>query len=218
MTATPPLRARRCAGAVIAVSALLLLPGCSAPDPVGAAQGARPSTTAGGADAPQAPAASSAPPAPSPVPEQTTAPDGSVPARERPTLAPAAQGEAVQVDAVGAEGISVLLEDVRSVDVAADGPGEVSGPGVAVTVQIRNGDLGPLSLEGFAVSVESGPEAVPAVAAGGGDPVPATLAAGEAARGTYVFLLDGPSAANIRSLVTVSADLPVVVLEGRAPQ
>jgi len=215
VAATAPRGARRSAGAVLALSVLLVLPGCSGAP--GAGSGAAPSaspTGSGSTEAPQPSEGASPGPTPTAVPQQVTAADGSVPARERPTLSPPAQGEPVDVAAGGGEVLGVALEGVRAVEVAADGPGEVSGPGIALTVSVRNGNGGPLSLAGLVVTADSGQDAVPAVAADGGDPLPASLAAGELGRGTYVFLLGDSGAESVRALVTLSADLPIVALRG----
>lgn len=189
----------------------------------------------GDGEAAAAPAAtSSAGPVPSvspgPTPSQSpTASAGgtatSTPAATPPE--PAAPGPATGIPAmldpvaldepaVAPDGVTVTLPAIAAIDAVGTGPGNVSGPALAITVRVTNGTAEPISLDGLQVNVAyseqetaASPVNDPAVA-----PAQGVLAAGASAEGRYVFSVP----AGERELVTVTvgyaAAAPLLVFQG----
>ncbi|MGY1842298.1 hypothetical protein [Modestobacter sp. SYSU DS0875] len=127
-------------------------------------------------------------------------------------LAPVALDE----PAVAADGVTVTLPAIAAIDAVGTGPGNVSGPALAITVRVTNGTAEPISLDGLQVNVAyseqetaASPVNDPAAA-----PAQGSLAAGAAAEGHYVFSVP----AGERDLVTVTvgyaAAAPLLVFQG----
>jgi hypothetical protein len=183
---------------VAAVTSTLLVAGCSG----GSGQAAGTSTspavtgTTGTSSAPAAPAVSSRPTTPS-----LTA----VPSKARTTLAPVAPSKTV---AVGGTARTVLLES-RKVTVKGQGPGELSGPGVALTLQVTNGSSRPLDLDAVTVSAGIRGEEASSSDAAPARPLGGRLAPGAKARGVYVFVLPPGARRPVAVVVSLAPDLPV---------
>jgi len=153
-------------------------PAASASAPTGTAD---PTTTDPAAAEPE-PAESVAPlPAPAP-------PEG---AQEQP-IAPEQEPVAPTETATGADGASVALVSTESVDVVGKLPGEVSGAGMSVTVEITNTTDAPMNMDYVAVNLYTGSDRTPALPIQSGDSggFGGELAVGESAKATYVFLVD----------------------------
>ena len=155
---------------------------------------------------------------PTPTVEQTpVAPPGGegdlapVPTAAVLTLPPVPLDQPAQVG----PGLEVRIGDVEAVEVTGRGPGQVSGPAVAVTVEVANAGAAALDVAGLAVSLayadtEAGPVDGPPA-----DPVAGPVPAGADVSGTYVFLVPEDQ----RAAVTVRVGLasqPVVVFTGSA--
>lgn len=111
---------------------------------------------------------------------------------ELPVVAP---GEVVDLGS----GVRVSVLELRPVDVQARGPGEVSGTGVAVTVEVDNTSSAPFDLGSVVVNAATGPELEPAIPtdAEPADSLRGTLGTGATATGVYVFQTDADLAGGI---------------------
>jgi hypothetical protein len=92
-------------------------------------------------------------------------------------------------------------------------PGEVAGPGVAVTLSVANGTSKPFSLTGLVVTASYGEDELPGETSSGKPAKEMTgqLAAGQSSRGVYVFRIpDGESADDLH--LQVSSDQSPTVL------
>jgi hypothetical protein len=199
----------RATGLIVgALTSALLVSGCSGGSGEAAATSPSPAVT--GTTGTSSPPASS-PPAASPAgpalsAQRTTTPSLTpVPSKARRTLAPVAPSKTV---AVGGIARTVLLGS-RSVTVKGQGPGELSGPGLALTLQVTNGSSRPLDLD--AVTVSAG---VRGEEASSSDGAPANafrgrLAAGAKAQGVYVFVLPAGARGPVGVVVSLAPDLPV---------
>ncbi len=161
--------------------------------------------------------ASTLPPAPTtPVPAPTPGSTAeTVPAR------PAATRSPVKVDATASptQDVTVRVTRLAAIQAEAQGPGEVAGPALAVRVEIRNGGDSRLDLTDALVSLtasDGSPGQV--MSASPTSPFPASVAAGRAASGTYVFTVAKDQRDPVRIDVTVDADLAVVAFQGEAPR
>jgi hypothetical protein len=99
----------------------------------------------------------------------------------------------------------VTIPSVRDIEVSASGPGEIAGHGVSVHVRVDNGTTAAVDLSGYAVTASYG-RGTPASPTGssGAEPLTGTLAAGDTADGTYVFLVPAAQSSTLR--VDVSSD------------
>jgi hypothetical protein len=90
-------------------------------------------------------------------------------------------------------GVSVVLVGSRAVEVEAHGPGETSGPAMAVTLEVRNSGRAPLDLGAIAVNAAQidGTPGVP-TSVDPAAPFTGSVAPGGAARATYVFRVERP--------------------------
>jgi len=161
-------------------------------------------SSAGGATSAPATGSSTAPPspvdlgaaAPTAVPQTVLADVPGLP----PNLAPVALG----ASSTFANGVTARLVSVGAFDARAQHPGEISGPALAVTVELTNEGTTPASLDTVAVSVFAGADAAPAapIADGATAPLSGRLDAGSSARATYTFTV--PTGSRDVLAVTVS--------------
>jgi hypothetical protein len=122
-----------------------------------------------------------------------------VPSKSRTTLPPAPPTAAVQLG----EGLTARLAGQRRVTVTGRGPGELSGPAVALTLELTNGSKASVPLGNVTVTAAgAGEEASPSDSAPA-RPVSGSLAPGARTSGVYVFVL--PQGRSVPLRVTVSA-------------
>jgi hypothetical protein len=209
--------------AALAVSATLVLSACGGgaeqPAPTSSAPGpSSSSVSAPAASQTSAPAGSSPTPEPgalTPVPPPTPGDTSSTVAPR-----PVETRKPVKLDqpAAPTRAVTVRVTRLRAVQAKAQGPGEVSGPGLELRVQVRN--QGPtLDLSGAAVTLTAadgspgqmmtGPPAVP---------LPGSVAAGRTATGTYVFTVPKGQRDPVQVVVTLSEKLAVVTFSGSGPR
>lgn len=126
---------------------------------------------------------------------------------------------ALDQPATFASGVVAELTKVESVDGEAQGPGEVAGPAVRVTVRLTNGTEAAVPLAGAVVNVYAGQDLAPGepLSGPGGKPFTGTVQPGATATGVYVFNV--PADQRDRLQVTVSHDPTVttVLFEGAGP-
>jgi hypothetical protein len=85
-------------------------------------------------------------------------------------------------------GLEVRVVDVEDVQIEARGPGEISGPGVAVRVAIVNKSGDPIDLNGSALNAAFGSTPASPTAAPPTEPLQGVLEPSESAEGVYAFL------------------------------
>lgn len=149
------------------------------------------SATAGRAAPSEVPLATAAPTA---VPETVLVDATEMP----PNLPPVALAE----PSTFGNGVSARLVSIGAFDARAQGPGEISGPALAVTVELTNSGTTAVSVDTAAVNVYFGANGTPAVRMtdGTGTSLRGSLAAGDSARATYAFAVP----ADQRDTVTVA--------------
>ena len=102
-------------------------------------------------------------------------------------LPPVAVGEPADLGG----GLVATVTSVESTDLEARAPGETAGPGVLVTVEVRNDTGDDVELGGFAINASHGSDATPAIPHQTGpiEVLRGTLEPGDTASGTYAFRL-----------------------------
>ena len=117
--------------------------------------------------------------------------------------------------AVG-NGIVAALPTIEAIQGTANGPGNIAGPAIRVTVRIQNGTTDTIALTGVAVNMYYGADRTPASPLDDPSqhPFSGTLAAGTSADGVYVFTVP----ADARNAVTVEvgyqAGAPLLLFTG----
>ncbi len=194
-------RSRHCAAILVAVSAVVLggsLSGCTdsggAPGPIDSVETVPPRTTA------------------VPAPDDTTVDDVIEEAAPAP-VTDAQLDDEVELDT----GVRISVTDTAEITVEATTPGEVAGPAVAVTLRFENGSAEALDIGGAMVTLldAAGNVAAPTTSSPAAPPL-GTLQNGEAAEGTYVFLVPEDTRDEITLTVDYQAGAPVVVFHGAA--
>lgn len=114
----------------------------------------------------------------------------------------------------GDSGVIASIADVRHVDVEAQLPGEISGPGVALTVALENGRDDALDLSGVVVDLVDAAGASATPINTGTEPFGGAVAAAQTATATYVFQIDEALQDDVTVRISYSADEPIVVFTG----
>ena len=127
---------------------------------------------------------------------------------------------AVPLDAASDLGgqISARLAEVKAVDAQAKVPGEISGPAVAVTVEISNDSPNAIGLDTVSVDVQ-GAGGVPTspITTDPASPLSGVLQPGEKKTGVYVFTMPADARNGASITVLYSADAPVALFAGNIP-
>jgi len=132
-----------------------------------------------------------------------------------PTAAPSPVKTALNKPATPVQGITVRITKADAIRAVAQGPGEVSGPAVAVTVEIDNQTASAFDSSLVSVTLDdarglpgSGMIGRPA------DWITGSVAPGKRVTGVYVFAVPPGNRRPIRVTVSAHPDLPVVVFTG----
>ena len=127
---------------------------------------------------------------------------------------------AVPLDAASDLGgqISAKLTEVKAIDAQAKVPGEISGPAVAITVEISNDSPNAIGLDSVSVDVQ-GAGGVPTspITTDPASPLSGVLAPGEKKTGVYVFTMPADVRNGASVTVLYSADAPVALFTGNVP-
>ena len=134
--------------------------------------------------------------------------DGNEPPPQRP---PVALDAGDDVD--GVTGSVALVEEI---DGSAQGPGNINGPALRITVRLVNGTDADLPLSGVAVTVFHGADRAPAspLEDRSQSPFAGDLPPGDAAEGVYVFRVPADDRDDIRVEVGVRPGAAVMVFTG----
>ena len=161
--------------------------------------------------------------------KQTLAPGGSrapkpgstdglstAPTKDRPTLAAVKPKKT----ATSESGVSVSLRSWSSVTMPAGAPGEIGGPGVAISLRVVNDSKNALDLSNVVVDLRTGKSEVPAIRADREPTQPFTgqLAPGESATAIYAFRVDRADRDRVTVLVSLNDDVPIVAFKGSLTQ
>lgn len=114
-------------------------------------------------------------------------------------------------------GVSVQVTDVRAVSTEARFPGEISGPGIAVTVHVVNSSSDAIDLDNAIVDVR-GADGTRAVEVSGtpASPMSGSLPPGQEASGVYVFTIPRDQRNPISIRFSYAAETPTVLFVGDA--
>lgn len=205
-TSTRPGRGTALAAA--AVVAFLALAGCTSdpePEPTPSSSQSPTATTE-----PEPEESETAEPGPDPTEE----PAG-VEAPPEPGTLPTAPPVALDEVADFGTGVTTRVDSVDGIEAQAQGPGEVSGPGVAIDLTVTNDSPDPVDLALFLVNLTDadGNPGIPMLG-DPADPVEGVLAPGASVSGTYVFTVDEDARDGIRIEASYSTAAPVVVFAG----
>lgn len=189
-------------------------------DPSSSSSGAAPTVPSDGAPASVAgPSADAVTTTAPPVSTSGAAPTSGdinqvVPNRELVT------NSAVPLDAASDLGgqISAKLTEVKAIDAQAKVPGEISGPAVAITVEISNDSPNAIGLDSVSVDVQ-GAGGVPTspITTDPASPLSGVLAPGEKKTGVYVFTMPADVRNGASVTVLYSTDAPVALFTGNVP-
>lgn len=128
--------------------------------------------------------------------------------------------EAIKTDltapAKPADGITVQITKVEAIDAKAQGPGEVSGPAVAVTITLDNGGSQAFDTSLMSVNLEDS-KGLPGEGMIGSPAnwIKGSVPQGGNASGVYVFSVPKKSRDPIKVMVSVNPGVPTVVFSGR---
>ena len=141
------------------------------------------------------------------TPEPTT-PD---PSTSDPTAPPVDLEDPAEIGTVTAR-----LVRIEAIEGEADGPGEIAGPALRVTVELTNGGDTEVDLTGVVVNLYHGPGSAPAemLAGSGSSWLEGRLAAGASAAGVYVFTVPADDRDPVQVTIFVTPDEPTVLFEG----
>jgi hypothetical protein len=154
------------------------------------------------------------PPPTTPVPQETPGDvNSTVPTKPEKSEKPVGLDEASTAEG----GVVTRIARVRSLTTKAKGPGEVSGPGLAVTVEARNSSSSAVSLDQVVVNL-TGADGVPGnpMSDRPAKPFRGQLAAGKKATGVYVFNVEEDNRDPVNIEVTISGGATVLVFSGPA--
>ena len=188
-------------------------------DPSSSYSGAAPTVPSDGAPASGAGPSADAVTTTAPVSTSGAAPTSGdinqvVPNRELVT------NSAVPLDAASDLGgqISAKLTEVKAIDAQAKVPGEISGPAVAITVEISNDSPNAIGLDSVSVDVQGG-GGVPTspITTDPASPLSGVLAPGEKKTGVYVFTMPADVRNGASVTVLYSTDAPVALFTGNVP-
>lgn len=177
----------------------------------------------GDAPSPAVTPTSSSSPTPSSTQTPSVAPSTTAPAEPSYSGPPPATASAVGTSTLPAvppgdaadfgDGLVVTVEDHRAAELTASGPGEVSGAGVVVQLEIRNGTRSPVDASQISVTA-SDPQGSPADEWTSSPTAPArgVLAPGGEVEGTYAFRSpQGSATALVLTITSVSSGSAVTI-------
>jgi len=193
-------------------------PTSSVSDAASAAASAPGTSDAGASPAEAAPTEAASSDVPIPATTPVAAPAGgdinqTVPSVELTTAAPVSLTGTAEFGG----GVTVDLASIASVQTTAQGPGEVAGPGLVITIRIKNGSAAAVPLDAVNVTVTDAAQ-TPASPMSGAPAAPFSgqVAPGAEAQGVYVFTVPSDYTDPASITVSYSTDAPIVLFTGNA--
>jgi hypothetical protein len=115
-------------------------------------------------------------------------------------------------------GVEIRVTDVESVQGDAQGPGEIAGPAVRVSIEVTNTSDEEVAMDLALVNVYYGEDKTPASALSGPGLAPLTgsIPAGKSATGAYVFSVPENQREQLTVEFSYSTDAPTVIFSGSA--
>jgi hypothetical protein len=159
------------------------------------------------------------PPAPEPATTEVPAPQGGH-IHETVAEVPLTTNAPVAVTGTAdyGNGVTASLAKLERITTTAELPGEIAGPGVAVTVRLVNDSSAAVDLGLVVVDLQDagGTPAIP-MSTSPAAPFGGSLAPGATADGVYVFTLPPSYAGPATVSVSYTVDAPIVVFAGDLP-
>ncbi|WP_353648550.1 hypothetical protein ABLG96_17200 [Nakamurella sp. A5-74] len=114
--------------------------------------------------------------------------------------------------------VTAQIVSLKAVTGVANGPGEIAGPALSVTLRVTNGSTKAIVLDGVGVTLTDSTGGPTSTLAGPPSaPFTGTLAAGDNATGSYVFTIAADKRRPIKLSLSYSTEAPTVVFAGNAP-
>lgn len=110
--------------------------------------------------------------------------------------------------------VSASISNVADVETESQTPGEVGGPGVALTIEIDNGSAESIDVGNVIVDLVDSTGASATPIGTGSTPFSGAIAAGDSASGVYVFTIDEAVRGDVTIRISYSADEPIVLFTG----
>ncbi len=158
-------------------------------------------------------------PVTTPVPEPSVAPPT---ATGTPTVEPTHKATTVKTgldsQAETSPGVTASVVSVEAVSGEARGPGEVAGPAIRVTIDVKNGSGKAIRTELGLINVYYGKDSSPAgmLSGPGTVPFPDQIPPGGSGRGTSVFNVPVADRGLIEIEFSYSTDAAIVIFKGSA--
>lgn len=113
--------------------------------------------------------------------------------------------------------VVVTLPSIKAINAKGQGPGEVSGPALAVTVKVTNDGDSDVDLTSTVVNLTAANGDPGSMMTGApAKPLPAKVKPGKSASGVYVFAVPKNQRNPITVEASINADVPVAVFRGKA--
>jgi len=206
----PSRRVLAIAGAAVAVVLVALGVWLASSDPD------EPGSSAAATSSSEAPASPGEQPSVAPTNPPTPEPSGPTgDATEGPgTVAPVGLTDTAEVG----DGVSGRLVSVEAIQGDGDGPGNIDGPALRVTVELVNGTSKPVSFDAVAAELYTGQDLTPASPLDDPSAAPfsGTVAPGDSATGVYVFTVPEDRRSDVTVQVGYQAGAPYLVFRGAA--
>ena len=113
-------------------------------------------------------------------------------------------------------GVVVKVAQVESVKGTAQGPGEIAGPALRVTISVNNGAAKALAMGSSVVNLYYGTGRIPAgpLSGPGAKQLTGSIRPGATATGTYVFGVPKNQRTHIEVEFSYTTDAPTVIFSG----
>ena len=182
-----------------------------APSSSGTTSPSAASPTATGTEPVPTPTPTTEVPSPSLPPATASGPPTVVPTRVT-TSTRAPLREKADVD----DGVVVRVSRIESVDGEAQGPGEVAGPALRVSVEVENSSGEDVAMDLALTNLYYGRDRTPAstLSGPGARSLPGRLASGKKASGRYVFGVPAKGRNPLVVEFSLQADRPTILFEG----
>jgi hypothetical protein len=209
------------AAVLAAVVALVVSTTGGDPEPAGdggqaAGTSAAPTSVVPATAAPSGTPAAGSEPAATGTSSPTSSPASTEPSSGSADEPPALPAVALTAPASAGDGVVATLPEVVAIEGSGTGPGNIAGPAVRVTVEVRNGTSEAIELDQVAVNAYSGADRTPAspLADPAQRPFAGSLAPGETATAVQVFSVPAEDLGAVTIEVGYRAGAPLLLFTG----